>query len=96
MPFQNLREALELANNTPYGLHAAVFTRSMETAMQAWRGLEYGGVIVNDTSTFRSDLAPYGGVKRSGLGKEGPRYAIEAMTDVRVLIMDLGNGGEAK
>jgi len=65
MPFQNLREALELANNTPYGLHAAVFTRSMETAMQAWRGLEYGGVIVNDTSTFRSDLAPYGGVKRS-------------------------------
>lgn len=88
IPFQTLDEAIKIANNTPYGLHAAVFTRSMENIIKAWNELEYGGVIVNDTSTFRSDLAPYGGVKRSGLGKEGPKYAIEAMTDVRVLIID--------
>ncbi len=93
MPFQTLDEAFAIANSTPYGLHAAVFTRSLETAMRAWRSLEYGGVIINDTSTFRSDLAPYGGVKRSGLGKEGPKYAMEAMTDVRVLIIDLEAGG---
>ncbi len=85
---ESFNEAIRFANDTPYGLHAALFTRSMERCMEAWRQLEYGGIIVNDTSTFRSDLAPYGGVKRSGLGREGPRYAIEMMTDIRVLIMD--------
>ncbi|WP_051663015.1 aldehyde dehydrogenase family protein [Alicyclobacillus macrosporangiidus] len=89
VPFDTLDEAIALANGTPYGLHAAIFTRSLEKAMKAWRELEFGGVIVNDTSTFRSDLAPYGGVKASGLGKEGPRYAIEEMTDLRVMIVDL-------
>jgi acyl-CoA reductase-like NAD-dependent aldehyde dehydrogenase len=89
VPFDTLDEAITLANGTPYGLHAAIFTRSLERAMKAWRELEFGGVIVNDTSTFRSDLAPYGGVKASGLGKEGPRYAIEEMTDLRVMIVDL-------
>ncbi|WP_290588010.1 aldehyde dehydrogenase family protein [Alicyclobacillus sp.] len=89
VPFDTLDEAIALANGTPYGLHAAIFTRSLERAMKAWRELEFGGVIVNDTSTFRSDLAPYGGVKASGLGKEGPRYAIEEMTDLRVMIVDL-------
>jgi acyl-CoA reductase-like NAD-dependent aldehyde dehydrogenase len=62
--------------------------------MTAWKRLEYGGVIVNDTSTFRSDLAPYGGIKGSGLGKEGPRYAIEEMTDLKVMIVDLPERGQ--
>ncbi|MHB1630555.1 MAG: aldehyde dehydrogenase family protein [Bacilli bacterium] len=88
IPFSQFDEAVTIANDTPYGLHAAVFTNSMTRILDAWSRLEFGGVIINDTSTFRSDLAPYGGVKRSGLGKEGPRYAIEAMTDLRVLIMD--------
>jgi acyl-CoA reductase-like NAD-dependent aldehyde dehydrogenase len=90
IPFTTIDEAIEIANDTPYGLHASVFTKSMNTAMKIWKRLEFGGVIVNDTSTFRSDLAPYGGVKQSGLGKEGPRYAIEEMTDLRVMIADLG------
>lgn len=89
VPFKNLEEAIDIANATPYGLHAGIFTTSLPAAMNAWDQLEFGGVIVNDTSTFRSDLAPYGGVKRSGLGKEGPRYAIEEMTDIRVMITDL-------
>lgn len=86
--FSELEEAIQIANDTPYGLHAGLFTQSMPNIMKAWRELVYGGVIVNDTSTFRSDLAPYGGLKNSGLGKEGPRYAIEAMTDLKVLVID--------
>jgi acyl-CoA reductase-like NAD-dependent aldehyde dehydrogenase len=94
IPFATLDEAIEMANDSPYGLHAAIFTKSLEKAMTAWKRLEYGGVIVNDTSTFRSDLAPYGGIKGSGLGKEGPRYAIEEMTDLKVMIVDLPERGQ--
>ncbi|MCF8565331.1 aldehyde dehydrogenase family protein [Alicyclobacillus tolerans] len=93
IPFDRLDEAIAIANDTAYGLQAAVFTRSMPAIMKAWKELEFGGIVINDTSTFRSDLAPYGGVKNSGLGREGPRYAVEAMTDLRVLILD-GMEGE--
>jgi acyl-CoA reductase-like NAD-dependent aldehyde dehydrogenase len=88
IPFKDIDEAIAIANDTPYGLHAGLFTQSMPNIMKAWRELVYGGVIVNDTSTFRSDLAPYGGLKNSGLGKEGPRYAIESMTHLKVLVID--------
>jgi acyl-CoA reductase-like NAD-dependent aldehyde dehydrogenase len=61
----------------------------LNIAMRAARVLEYGGVIINDVSTYRNDVMPYGGIKNSGLGKEGPRYAIEEMTDLRMVVMNL-------
>lgn len=79
--------ALEEANRTRFGLQAGVFTRDRGRAMQAWDRLEVGGVIVGDVPTWRADAMPYGGVKDSGLGREGPRYAIEAMTELRLLVM---------
>jgi acyl-CoA reductase-like NAD-dependent aldehyde dehydrogenase len=80
-------EAVEQANATPYGLQAGVFTSSVARALDAARRLHFGGVIVNDTSSFRADLMPYGGVKGSGMGREGPRYAVEEMTELRTVVM---------
>lgn len=88
-PYQTLAEAFSCANASVYGLQAGIFTNSLEVAMQAARKLEYGGVIINDVSTYRNDGMPYGGVKNSGLGKEGPRYAIEEMTDLRMVVLNL-------
>jgi acyl-CoA reductase-like NAD-dependent aldehyde dehydrogenase len=84
---RDLDEAIATANDSVYGLQAGVFTASLASAMRCARSLEYGGVIVNDASTYRTDLMPYGGVKESGLGREGPRYAIEEMTEVRLVVM---------
>jgi len=67
----DLDEAIAIANDTVYGLQAGAFTSSLATAMRLARSLEYGGVIINDASTYRTDLMPYGGVKESGLGREG-------------------------
>jgi acyl-CoA reductase-like NAD-dependent aldehyde dehydrogenase len=88
-PYQTIEEAFALANDSAYGLQAGIFTSSLEVAMQAAKKLEYGGVIINDVSTYRNDVMPYGGVKNSGLGKEGPRYAIEEMTDLRMVVLNL-------
>ena len=87
--YDQLEQALELANDTVYGLQAGIFTRNIHTAWQAAQALEYGGVIINDASSFRADLMPYGGVKESGLGREGPRYAIEEMTELRAVVFSL-------
>lgn len=84
---RDLDEAIAIANDTVYGLQAGAFTSSLATAMRLAKTLEYGGVIINDASTYRTDLMPYGGVKESGLGREGPRYAIEEMTEVRLVVM---------
>lgn len=89
----SFEEALEHANRTEYGLQAGVFTRNLDRAMKAARALRMGGVIVNDTSGFRVDLMPYGGVKRSGIGREGPRYAIEEMTDLRIVVLNAADKG---
>jgi acyl-CoA reductase-like NAD-dependent aldehyde dehydrogenase len=76
-------EALELANASKYGLHAGVFTGSLENALAAARRLEFGGVLVNDVPTVRADQQPYGGVKESGNTREGPAYAIRDLTEER-------------
>jgi acyl-CoA reductase-like NAD-dependent aldehyde dehydrogenase len=86
-PYQTFEEALEEVNGTPYGLQAGVFTSSIERAMLAHRELEVGGVIVNDMSAFRADQMPYGGSKESGYGREGLRYAMEEMTEPRIMVI---------
>lgn len=72
-----------------FGLQCGVYTRSLETAIRAVRRLRTGGVIVNGTSTWRTDQLPYGGVKDSGIGREGPRYAVREMTDLRLVVFNL-------
>ena len=86
-PFDDFSSALERANDSDYGLQAGVFTGSLAHALQAWDVLDVGGVIVGDVPSFRVDNMPYGGVKRSGLGREGVRCAIEDMTEPRLLVI---------
>jgi acyl-CoA reductase-like NAD-dependent aldehyde dehydrogenase len=86
-PYQTYEEALADVNDSPYGLQAGVFTSSIERAMLAHRELEVGGVIVNDVSAFRADQMPYGGSKESGYGREGLRYAMEEMTEPRIMVL---------
>jgi acyl-CoA reductase-like NAD-dependent aldehyde dehydrogenase len=85
--FRKFSDAIAMVNDSDYGLQAGIFTNSLVHAMRAWNELEQGGVIVNDVPSFRVDNMPYGGVKRSGLGREGVRYAIEDMTEQRLLVM---------
>lgn len=82
-----LAEAVELVNRSRYGLQAAVFTRSLASAMAAIDQLDVGGVVVNEVPGFRSDIQPYGGVKDSGTGREGPRFAIEELTVTRTAVI---------
>ncbi|MGG1252440.1 aldehyde dehydrogenase family protein [Brevibacillus agri] len=89
IPYSDLEDAFAQANDSEYGLQAGIFTRDLNVAMKAARTLEYGGVVINDVSTYRNDVMPYGGVKNSGLGKEGPRYAVEEMTDERMVVINL-------
>ncbi|MGC8667426.1 MAG: aldehyde dehydrogenase family protein [Chthonomonadales bacterium] len=86
-PFSSLDDALDLVNRTPWGLQAGIFTNDLDAALRAFEALEVGSVIVNDVPTYRSDAMPYGGEKASGLGREGVRYAIEAMTALRTLVL---------
>jgi acyl-CoA reductase-like NAD-dependent aldehyde dehydrogenase len=86
-PFQGFEEALRAVNDGRYGLQAGVFTQDLSRAMRAWDELEVGGVVVGDVPSFRVDTMPYGGVKGSGLGREGVKYAIEDMTELRLLVL---------
>ncbi len=86
-PYQTFEEAVAKVNDSPYGLQAGVFTSSIDRAMRAHRDIEVGGVIVNDVSAFRADQMPYGGSKESGYGREGLRYAMEAMTEPRIMVL---------
>jgi len=86
-PYQTFEEALAEVNNSEYGLQAGVFTSSIERAMLAHRELEVGGIIVNDVSAFRADQMPYGGSKESGYGREGLRYAMDEMTEPRIMVL---------
>ncbi|APR39583.1 aldehyde dehydrogenase family protein [Paraburkholderia sp. SOS3] len=85
--FENYSEALATVNDSDFGLQAGVFTDSLAHAHEAWDELEVGGVVINDVPSFRVDNMPYGGVKDSGLGREGIRYAIEDMTELRLMVM---------
>jgi glyceraldehyde-3-phosphate dehydrogenase (NADP+) len=85
--FSDFGEAVALANDSRFGLQAGVFTNDLANAFTAFDRLEVGGVILNDIPTYRIDNMPYGGVKDSGLGREGLRYAIEDMTEIRILVV---------
>lgn len=87
--FDATDDAFDAINASPFGLQAGIFTRSNETTFQAIRRLRVGGVIINGTSTWRTDQLAYGGVKASGIGREGPRYAIEEMTEQRLIVFNL-------
>jgi acyl-CoA reductase-like NAD-dependent aldehyde dehydrogenase len=85
--FANLDDAFREVNDSVYGLQAGVFTRDIFRAQQAWDELEVGGVVINDIPSWRVDHMPYGGVKESGLGREGVRFAMEDMTEIRLLVL---------
>jgi acyl-CoA reductase-like NAD-dependent aldehyde dehydrogenase len=87
--YRDLDDALQRVNASRYGLQAAIFTQDLDVAMRAAQALEVGGVIVNDAPSYRADLMPYGGVKHSGLGREGPKYAVQEMTYPRVVVLNL-------
>ena len=86
--FSDFEEAIEMANHTRYGLQAGVFTENLKHSQHAAENLEYGGVIINDVPTFRVDNMPYGGVKDSGFGREGVRYAMEEMSEIRLVVLN--------
>jgi acyl-CoA reductase-like NAD-dependent aldehyde dehydrogenase len=88
-PYTDFAAALREVNNSPYGLQAGLFTRDAKLIFQAYEELEVGGLIAGDVPTFRVDHMPYGGVKDSGMGREGLRYAIEEMTEPKLLVMNL-------
>jgi acyl-CoA reductase-like NAD-dependent aldehyde dehydrogenase len=85
----DFEEALRQANDTQFGLQAAVFTRDINRAFLAVKRLNFGGVIINDTPAFRADHMPYGGNRRSGLGREGVRFAMEDMTNIQMVAIRL-------
>ncbi len=85
--FSDFEEALREVNNSSFGLQAGIFTRDLNKMFRAWDELEVGGVVIGDVPSWRVDNMPYGGVKDSGLGREGIRYAIEDMTEMRLLII---------
>ncbi|WP_144147242.1 aldehyde dehydrogenase family protein [Paraburkholderia sp. BCC1884] len=85
--FDDFNQALDVVNASDFGLQAGIFTDSLAHAYRAWDDLDVGGVVINDVSSFRVDNMPYGGVKDSGIGREGVRYAIEDMTEMRLMVM---------
>ncbi|WP_044895292.1 aldehyde dehydrogenase family protein [Bacillus alveayuensis] len=87
--YSDIEDAFKQANHSNLGLQAGIFTSDLNLAMRAAQELEFGGVIINNVSTYRADIMPYGGVKDSGLGKEGPKYAIEDMTEEKIVVIDL-------
>jgi len=89
IPFDDFSEAVRMADNSIYGLQAGIFTDNIEKAFQAIKGIKVGGVMINDVPTYRADNMPYGGVKESGMGREGLKYAIEEMTDIKMVCFNL-------
>jgi acyl-CoA reductase-like NAD-dependent aldehyde dehydrogenase len=85
--FDDFENAVKELDDSDFGLQAGVFTNNLQNALYAYENIEVGGVIVNDVSTFRMDSMPYGGVKKSGIGKEGIKYAIEEMTERKILVL---------
>ncbi|MFD1707452.1 aldehyde dehydrogenase family protein [Siminovitchia sediminis] len=92
-PVSNLQEAIEKSNDVNYGLHAGIFTKEIENAFSAIHQMNVGGIMVNDSGDYRIDGMPFGGVKGSGLGREGVKFAIQDMTEPRVVSFKLQNYG---
>jgi len=89
-PYDSFEKALQQVNDSPYGLQAGVFTHDIKAVFHAYEQLQVGGVMINEIPSFRVDHMPYGGSKDSGLGREGARYAIEEMTERRILVINVG------
>jgi acyl-CoA reductase-like NAD-dependent aldehyde dehydrogenase len=87
--YDDFEDALQQANSTEFGLQAGIFTRDVHRVLKATRYLNFGGVIINDTPAFRADHMPYGGNRRSGIGREGVRFAIEDMTNIQMVAIRL-------
>ena len=85
--FSDFDAALAQVNDSIFGLQAGIFTRDLYKAQRAWDTLEVGGVVIGDVPSWRVDHMPYGGVKDSGLGREGIRFAVEDMTEIRLLVV---------
>ncbi len=94
--FSDFEQALKEVNDTTFGLQAGVFTRDLYKAQRAWDELEVGGVVIGDVPSFRVDHMPYGGVKDSGLGREGLRWAMEDMSEVRLLVTRTPPSGSSR
>ncbi|HWR41254.1 MAG TPA: aldehyde dehydrogenase family protein [Patescibacteria group bacterium] len=86
IPYDSIEEAIEWVNHSVYGLQAGVFTASLDIARLCALKIETGGVIINDGATFRTDNMPYGGIKDSGIGREGPQYAVKEMTEEKLIV----------
>lgn len=87
--YNTIDEAIKIVNDSEYGLQAGIFTSDIGVAFKAAKEVQVGGIMVNDTSMYRVDAMPYGGVKASGMGREGPKYAIEEMTDLKIVVFNL-------
>lgn len=87
---KNLDDAIEQSNDVNFGLHAAIFTKNIDAAFQAIKSLNVGGVMINDSTDYRIDAMPFGGVKGSGIGREGVKYAIKEMTEPKVVCFKMG------
>lgn len=90
--YDHISEAVEKANNSRYGLQSAVFTSNLDVAFYAGQHLAVGGVIINDSSSYRADNMPYGGIKDSGIGREGPEFAVQEMTYPTTVVLNLRTG----
>jgi len=88
-PVADLEEGISRSNAVDFGLQAAIFTSSLASAFRAIEGLEAGAVIVNDSTDYRMDAMPFGGVKQSGLGREGIRFALQEMTEPKTVCLNL-------
>ena len=87
MPAKNIDHAIELANDTRFGLSAACFTENLDNALRFALEVNSGNLNINSGTQFRADFMPYGGLKDSGMGKEGPKYAIEEMTELKMVVI---------
>jgi len=86
--YEEFAEAVDLVNASEFGLQAGVFTSNLHNIHEAYERLDVGGVIINDAPTYRMDHMPYGGVKASGFGREGIRYAMEELTELKLLAVN--------
>ena len=89
VPYDDFADAVRLVDYGDFGLQCGVFTRDIKNIWHAYEHIEVGGVIVNDISSYRVDHMPYGGVKQSGFGREGVRFALEEMTEMKLLVMNM-------